>query len=196
MEGRVMEKTENNCLQHTPQKCLSVFSSLWLGAALIGALLFYTLKLPTETLFPQYFETFPENLSLSLFRKDLWLFLISSVKQDILFILLLSILRFLHSGICIACSAFLVRGLLFGIGGSLLIAQMTFPVFGTVILRQILLTAAFLFFATSLFSKSSFNEKKSHSSMEFFLFSTFCEIGVSLLIQYLFLFVLIKNQWI
>jgi len=191
-----MKKTENDCLQRTSQKCLTVFSLLWLGAALIGALLFYTIELPTETLLPQYFETFPKNLSLSLLQKDLWLFLISSVKQDILFVLLLLILRFLHSGIYIARLAFLVRGLLFGIGGSLLTAQMTFPVLVTVILRQILLTAVFLFFATSLFSRKSFDEKKSHSSMEFFLFSTFCEIGVSLLIQYSHLFVLVKNQWI
>lgn len=191
-----MKKTENNCLQHAPQKCLTVFSLLWLGATLIGALLFYTLKLPTETLLPQYIETFPKNLSLSLFRKDLWLFLISSAKQDLLFVLLLSILRFLHSGIYIARFAFLVRGLLFGIGGSLVIAQMPFPVVCTVILRQILLTAAFLFFTASLFFPLSFERKKTCSNIEFFIFSMFCETGVSLLIQYLYIFVLLKNQWI
>ncbi len=189
-----MKKAEKGIFSNHSQKNLAVFSLLWLSACLIGTLLSYTAELPTKALLPYYLEALPKRLTLSFFQKDIWLLLISSARQELLFVLFLSIASCLNNGIHVAYLSFGARGFLFGIGASLCATQAPFPLFCTVLLKHVLLTATFLFFAASLFSRPFFDTRTTYTSKAFLLYSTFCEFGMSLLVQFLYVFILTKNQ--
>lgn len=189
-----MKKAEKGNFSNYSPKNLTVFSLLWLSACLIGTLLSYTVDLPAKAFLPYYIEALPKRIPLSFLQKDIWLLLISSTRQELLFVLFLSIASCLNNGIHIAYLSFGARGFLFGIGASLCATQAPFPLFCTVLLRHVLLTATFLFFAASLFSRPFFDTRTTYTSKAFLLYSTFCEFGTSLLIQFLYIFVLTKNQ--
>lgn len=175
---------------------LLIFSLIWLGACLCGTILFYVFDFSEKEFSVQYPNVFLEKNSLSVFQKSTWLFVISSSKQELLFILFLAVSSCFGGGKWAVYFIFWIRGFLFGFGGSLVAKQMSFPILGVVVIKQVLLTSAFLFYAASLYSDRTFCQLKPSSKKDFLLFSTLCETGLSLLIQYLFVFVLIKNHWI
>ena len=188
VEGRCMKKEKNCCLKDNNNQIVTTLSLLWLFACLLGTLLLYMPHFPHEIDIKRYFEVLPQGIIYSPFQKEFWLFLISSARQDILFVFLLAVSSCDRYGIYVAYFGFFIRGFLFGLGGTLVAMQMQTSVFFVILFRQILLISAFLFFAASLFVKAH-TKTKMYSEQAFLLFSTLCEIGVSLLIHFVFCFV-------
>jgi len=189
-KGRKMERGRIFTLQ---KNRVTVFVLLWLAFCLIGVLAFHLfdfLQCEAPILAP---KVLPKIHASSFLQKEFWSFLIASVKQEMFFILLLAFSTTLNVGIYMARFSFAVRGFLFGLGGSLLLLRAPFPLFLAVVLRQIFLTVTHLFFAAILYEKSNIGNDPPNRKSAFVLFYSVFDAGVSLLVQFLFVFLWVKN---
>ena len=178
-----MKKQKNKNLKKTTDMTLTVCTLFWICFCMVGAVLYSVFSIKFNLFFVQIPDTLIKyNFPHALTNKDFWIFLVSSVRYEVCFLLFLTFLSRTSSHVIL----FAIRGMLFGIGGMSILQKTDFSYFLLVVVRQVLFTALFLCFAAFLCSERNPKQKA------FLGIVLLCELGMSLLIQFLFLFVLSK----
>lgn len=170
--------------------CIDPLILRWLAFCLIGAILYCILPLPSDTFNFQIPDTIIEySFPYAFAQKDFWLFLISSTRYELCFFLLFTVLARMNHHVLFLGTVFGIRGLLFGFGGMGLLQKTEFLFFFLVVVRQVLFVALLLYFASFLCGD---NGNRSPRQRVFFCEMLLYTLGMSLLIQFLFLFLLLK----
>ena len=174
------------------------FLWLWMLFCGFGAIFFHLFAFEKLEIAIPDTNAIPGVGALFFGKKEAWRFWVSSAKQELFFVLFLAFSTAFNAGIYIARLSFAVRGFLFGLGGAFLLLRVPFPLFVATVVRQMLLTIPYLFFAAMLYEKSSDDVTNDcpNTKTAFVLFYDFCLLGMSLLVHFFFLTLLVKNQWI
>ena len=173
-----MKNQENAILSQTDNQTPTTGAILWLGFCLLGAMLYFLLPIESEWTSEQIREAIINSYLPN--EKDFWISLVLSVRYEVCFLVFLTLFSSKSSHIVL----FSVRGLLFGFCGMDVLLKTDFPCFLTVVARQALFISLFLYFDVFLC------DHKNHKT--FVGIVLLCEVGVFLLIQFFFLYVLSK----
>lgn len=171
----------------------------WLGACLLGCIFSRFCDIPSEYVFRTENVNLPSyDFHLGMIcQASFWHYILFSAKWDIVFLFLLFFLIRIHIGNATIDFVFATRGFLFGICGSGLLSEssglMPFRFF-SVLIRHVLLTALYLCYTASLFCEIRFStaEILNPRSGIYRLFTLTATVGLSLLIQLIYIILLIK----
>lgn len=178
-----MNNQENTSTRETSNQTPITGAVFWLGFCLLGAILYFALRIESEWTSEQIHEIMINSYIPT--NKDFWSFLVLSVRFEVCFLLFLTLLPKQRSHIVLFCG----RGLFFGFGGMDILSKTDFSCFFTVVVRQVLFISLFLYYDAFLCSERKHGHK---NHMVLIGIVLLCELGVFLMIQFLFLYVLSK----
>ena len=180
------------------KKIILCFSLFWLFGCLFGALIYYAFYVTNSTLPQSLVATMQAFFETSYSPQELIVVLVKSVKTEIVFILFSAAVSYMNVGVWTYTLAFIFRGILFGLGGSFIVNYFSFSCFLAIFIKQILITAVFLYYVSFLCSDWLTANKQMSSGKVSFLYIILCECGMSLLIQFLtfsFLKYILNTEW-
>lgn len=185
-----MSKQEKNPPQINAESCENRYILCWTAFCLAGAALGCVFPLPPETFNFQIPDAFLNySFPFAFLQNDFWIFLIFSIRYEVCFFLILTVLSRIRNHTLFLEGVFCLRGLFFGVGGMSIFQKTDFLCFFLVTLRQVLFISLSLCYTVFFCRNSDIKGSSRGICLSGILL---CEFGVSLLIQFVFLFLISK----